>query len=242
MCIRDRYMGKHQSMDDSPKEQHIDIKFGGIKEEPSDFTYSTVRISLHDDIAFGSKPQNTGPIKIIEIKEDPAIKPLHCIISYHENNGLFIVPAYNGCECYVEALVNKWNKLPSSKLIIGSTKIKFHRITPCEIKVTMKDSFNTNSKSSFIWETSNNIMIGRMQPTSWRKYVYLAGEKPLEMVLAPTKDKLMSRQHIILTFKEGSLFVYPISENPTYMCCSDCLLYTSPSPRDQRGSRMPSSA
>ena len=24
--------------------------------------------------------------------------------------------------------------------------------------------------------------------------------------------------------------------------CTDCLLYTSPSPRDQRGSRMPSSA
>ena len=24
--------------------------------------------------------------------------------------------------------------------------------------------------------------------------------------------------------------------------CNDCLLYTSPSPRDQRGSRMPSSA
>ena len=28
--------------------------------------------------------------------------------------------------------------------------------------------------------------------------------------------------------------------NQTYPC--DCLLYTSPSPRDQRGSRMPSSA
>ena len=27
-----------------------------------------------------------------------------------------------------------------------------------------------------------------------------------------------------------------------YARCRDCLLYTSPSPRDQRGSRMPSSA
>ena len=27
-----------------------------------------------------------------------------------------------------------------------------------------------------------------------------------------------------------------------YACVSSCLLYTSPSPRDQRGSRMPSSA
>ena len=28
----------------------------------------------------------------------------------------------------------------------------------------------------------------------------------------------------------------------TYVPVKDCLLYTSPSPRDQRGSRMPSSA
>ena len=31
-------------------------------------------------------------------------------------------------------------------------------------------------------------------------------------------------------------------ENPTDAVLRDCLLYTSPSPRDQRGSRMPSSA
>ena len=30
--------------------------------------------------------------------------------------------------------------------------------------------------------------------------------------------------------------------NPLDACLKDCLLYTSPSPRDQRGSRMPSSA
>ena len=31
-------------------------------------------------------------------------------------------------------------------------------------------------------------------------------------------------------------------ENGQINCCNFCLLYTSPSPRDQRGSRMPSSA
>ena len=30
--------------------------------------------------------------------------------------------------------------------------------------------------------------------------------------------------------------------NGVYMLVNPCLLYTSPSPRDQRGSRMPSSA
>ena len=31
-------------------------------------------------------------------------------------------------------------------------------------------------------------------------------------------------------------------EKPVFNSVKDCLLYTSPSPRDQRGSRMPSSA
>ena len=39
-------------------------------------------------------------------------------------------------------------------------------------------------------------------------------------------------------FKAGDVAVY-IKRNKQYI---SCLLYTSPSPRDQRGSRMPSSA
>ena len=35
---------------------------------------------------------------------------------------------------------------------------------------------------------------------------------------------------------------YNPSEHPFFMQLFGCLLYTSPSPRDQRGSRMPSSA
>ena len=36
--------------------------------------------------------------------------------------------------------------------------------------------------------------------------------------------------------------VYETSRSARGDQCKDCLLYTSPSPRDQRGSRMPSSA
>ena len=42
-----------------------------------------------------------------------------------------------------------------------------------------------------------------------------------------------TREQFYDEFGEGSTF-------PQVLC--DCLLYTSPSPRDQRGSRMPSSA
>ena len=43
-------------------------------------------------------------------------------------------------------------------------------------------------------------------------------------------------------FADRELFPYfkEMDENPAHY--KDCLLYTSPSPRDQRGSRMPSSA
>ena len=41
--------------------------------------------------------------------------------------------------------------------------------------------------------------------------------------------------------KEGFMPIRRI-EKPVYKENKDCLLYTSPSPRDQRGSRMPSSA
>ena len=36
--------------------------------------------------------------------------------------------------------------------------------------------------------------------------------------------------------------IYLLLEFPPELACKSCLLYTSPSPRDQRGSRMPSSA
>ena len=37
-------------------------------------------------------------------------------------------------------------------------------------------------------------------------------------------------------------YIYAATSGQTTFSGNDCLLYTSPSPRDQRGSRMPSSA
>ena len=41
---------------------------------------------------------------------------------------------------------------------------------------------------------------------------------------------------------DWDILVHPLKQSYTGYWCSICLLYTSPSPRDQRGSRMPSSA
>ena len=40
----------------------------------------------------------------------------------------------------------------------------------------------------------------------------------------------------------GQIMAYEISKRLNYTDCKTCLLYTSPSPRDKRQSRMPSSA
>ena len=50
---------------------------------------------------------------------------------------------------------------------------------------------------------------------------------PITKIQNDSKD----RRHYIFFFKDE-----------TFECLASCLLYTSPSPRDQRGSRMPSSA
>ena len=62
-----------------------------------------------------------------------------------------------------------------------------------------------------------------------------------------TKHGTIYRPHwIVATFVIGLIFaslLIPIgTEARTGLVCIACLLYTSPSPRDQRGSRMPSSA
>ena len=54
------------------------------------------------------------------------------------------------------------------------------------------------------------------------------GESPEEAILRETYEEVGLHKHQIKIIKENDRWI--------------CLLYTSPSPRDQRGSRMPSSA
>ena len=55
------------------------------------------------------------------------------------------------------------------------------------------------------------------------------------------KRKVRIRKKVYGDSNKPRLAVYKSNKN-IYVQAIDCLLYTSPSPRDQRGSRMPSSA
>ena len=64
-------------------------------------------------------------------------------------------------------------------------------------------------------------------------------------VQAQYQQKRMSANDAIRVVKNGDTIVVPtaVGEPPTLLTAlSDCLLYTSPSPRDRTRSRMPSSA
>ena len=59
------------------------------------------------------------------------------------------------------------------------------------------------------------------------------------LVTQVSSDRLWMMEHQCRRWKYNNETFYPISLS---VLTNDCLLYTSPSPRDQRGSRMPSSA
>ena len=54
-------------------------------------------------------------------------------------------------------------------------------------------------------------------------------------------ENIFENSSYIITISNVSYSLDIVTTEDNFMCCS-CLLYTSPSPRDQRGSRMPSSA
>ena len=56
----------------------------------------------------------------------------------------------------------------------------------------------------------------------------------VRLCFTKTKCKIGTEGSVSHMFDHSAIFVFPHND--------DCLLYTSPSPRDQRGSRMPSSA
>ena len=71
----------------------------------------------------------------------------------------------------------------------------------------------------------------------------LDGKALAKQIQAETKEsvsKFVSQQQVTPTLAAVLVGDDPASQ--VYVRNKDCLLYTSPSPRDQRGSRMPSSA
>ena len=89
-----------------------------------------------------------------------------------------------------------------------------------------------NSKSGVTGEILLQLLEARLDNTVYR------------MGLAPTRRaarQLVSHKHILVNGVVSN--VPSMSMRPgDVVAVRGCLLYTSPSPRDQRGSRMPSSA
>ena len=70
-------------------------------------------------------------------------------------------------------------------------------------------------------------------------------KKQLQMKKRMLQKKMMMQKQAMQMQRQGKLALnYAEESNEIRYCpkCDNCLLYTSPSPRDQRGSRMPSSA
>ena len=80
-------------------------------------------------------------------------------------------------------------------------------------------------------------------PLSWlREYVDLAADATPEDVLAAMVTVGFEEEDIHRFEISGPVVVGQVVSLEGEPQSNGCLLYTSPSPRDQRGSRMPSSA
>ena len=69
-------------------------------------------------------------------------------------------------------------------------------------------------------------------------------ELPPQSPMPAVKDSGRTNNFAALVLEDGSVGMTYVALDQALqgLRCSPCLLYTSPSPRDQRGSRMPSSA
>ena len=72
----------------------------------------------------------------------------------------------------------------------------------------------------------------------WSTEIYLLAITNYEHVFAATSNYHIDTARI----NSNGDFTFQLDKLPCTECLYRCLLYTSPSPRDQRGSRMPSSA
>ena len=81
--------------------------------------------------------------------------------------------------------------------------------------------------------TDCNVMLGKLQPDHFPSVFGVDGDQPLDVEVVQKRFSTLARE----IAEQSNADVMTAEE-----VASGCLLYTSPSPRDQRGARMPSSA
>ena len=104
-------------------------------------------------------------------------------------------------------------------------------ITPHVVKPTEKPSYGYGPE---VISAQSQDIYGAEEP-SYKSEV----KKPVHHTPKPAEPSYKEPSYKSALTKEESIVYIPVE---SYKEASACLLYTSPSPRDQRGSRMPSSA
>ena len=102
------------------------------------------------------------------------------------------------------------------------------------------DTFNLNDLVDVTAAGATNAQIIKYDGTQWVLDTDIVSTSFSIVTASPTGNGSLSYNNTngTFTFTPANLSLYRLST----ATLNDCLLYTSPSPRDQRGSRMPSSA
>ena len=147
------------------------------------------------------------------------------------------------------------SQLPSLK-VDTTTEGFLHKTDPMRVEYDVfRDQFGRDEKLMIAVKTKNIFDLGFLEKLDSFHHA-LESELPNikavdslinarntygiegELIVEPLIDSLPKNNDDLIKLKE-TVTNNSLYENSLY---SDCLLYTSPSPRDQRGSRMPSSA
>ena len=139
------------------------------------------------------------------------------------------------------------NDLVGKKTLVGNVELEgIDLCRPCRHLTEVLEQDNILKEFKINRESIKIMLPGRM--TEWKGHLILLKafervthqiDKKLELLLVgPDDNTLLKKKLTSFVHKKN------IQSTVHFISARDdiCLLYTSPSPRDQRGSRMPSSA
>lgn len=205
-------------MDKEKEQQTIRLDICQFTDQSRTDLKSTIPLEFQQEIGLGSIKLSDGPVKVQEVKDDEAIKPMHCTINFQSKNGVLITPAYKECKCYVEAAKEQWKILPSNKFLIGNTSVKIYKISEKEVKLILRKVTCRKVKEAIFLDTTQTTLIGRKNPDDWKPFEKLNDGKPLTLTLMKIDDLFISRYHLLFRVKDEKYEVMPLSSNPTYIC------------------------
>ena len=115
----------------------------------------------------------------------------------------------------------------------GGGDLDFFRVSPVNRAITQRDAERLVSSEQVDCIPGHDRRRGAPA---------LAGDIPEGAGSCRTELVGDQPQLVIVGVQDGGISRYDRSRDASTLCCPGCLLYTSPSPRDKRQSRMPSSA